>query len=548
MFLKRLREHWYRKCKHSDDSFIVTIQDDGDRILKCQECQKCVSLQYFLCHYLNSWIAPCAAEQYVEWSNDCEISCSFSTFHLRNRAITTEIIAQYATLVKGCMFLEMLHSPFLNLEAGDSYKPTSEGICFWQDTVQAELDRLIEKSSDEIHDVSGKRVGFIAQNILVFLSNLFKIESQRYFNLLVPYVKCVKSRSCSVSDTNLSLDCKLYKRLLESQRFHDAYGRFSIAFDAVHLATLCFLCKDDVNLVCELLFDFAGKFCRGYYFINTFRSFGDFPYDDPVETKITRELMSCKKETRMYEYLQLFRRGGTDLADHFSDSFFKTYWELKSAIVKTETCLIQEHLEWIFPRILFQDYTDYYAFLAALAYYFQETNMGSRTMLEIFADLKSCKAPSGVISKCKSIYCFIKTSLSQVNTLHKFSNEQCLQKKVQKHYDKEDLKLFSIDSNSDDKDDYMFRNKYYWTKYTLSLFLDMNLDIEKELVDSIQWLIKLSLHDKTDPDLQKKEFLEKYIYIKQTDDVHDILHQPGKPLKFKTLCDSYMEKKRILTD
>lgn len=323
MFLDRIRQSLYGVCNHPDESYHVQIQDDGDRILCCRECGNLLSLRVYLCDSVSSFVAPDDAEEYVKWSGDDEIPCSMNAYPLRNRALTTRIRTKYSTLAQSCMLLRILHAPFVAKDSTYSNEPTPAGICFFQNTVQKELESLIERSSREKDDFFGKRVGSIAHSALVCVKNIFTVESKRYFDVLVPYVKLANPKEVpcySDFHENLSLTRALERRLSESRDFHRKIAKCCAAFDAVHVATLCFLCRHDMKMVYDLVLDFASKLCRGYFSNDIFSNLKLYASIDPLESKIYRLLkihVSPTSNTRIYRHLELLRKGGLELADNF---------------------------------------------------------------------------------------------------------------------------------------------------------------------------------------------------------------------------------------
>lgn len=501
MFLDRIRQSLYGVCNHPDDSYHVQIQDDGDRILCCRECGNLLSLRVYLCDSVSSFVAPDDAEEYVKWSGDDEIPCSMNAYPLRNRALTTRIRTKYSTLAQSCMLLRILHAPFVAKDSTYSNEPTPAGICFFQNTVQKELESLIERSSREKDDFFGKSVGSIAHSALVCVKNIFTVESKRYFDVLVPYVKLANPKEVPCYrdfHENLSLTRALERRLSESRDFHRKIAKCCAAFDAVHVATLCFLCRHDMKMVYDLVLDFASKLCRGYFSNDIFSNLKLYAFIDPLEFKIYRLLkihVSSTSNTRIYRHLELLRKGGLELADNFSDTFFKTYWELKAAIVNELNKPIQSHFEWVFPRILFSDYSDYYAFLVALSYYSTETNIRNKTINDILA---SGAEKPGIISKCKKKYTFVKMSLWKVKAFHESWIETELQRKELKKLDTEYFELF-------EDDDVLLQKRYYWSGDMLKRFFECHPDFQKKWVDATEWLLKLSFSD--NPDFERKSNL-----------------------------------------
>lgn len=556
MFLDRLRQGPFILCKHPDESFHVLFQDDGDRILHCRECHMCLSLRYYFCNFISAWAAPGHVEEYYEWSGDDQIPCGFSTLGLQNRALTTDIQTDYATLAKGCIFLRILHTPFIEKDSIHSKEPTPSFIRFFQDTVQTELDHLIERGSRESDDLVEKSVGLIAQNALVCLRNMFVVESKRYFDVLVPYVKQFRSRDflydSELSHKNMRMNEMIERLLGESEILHKKYGKYCAAFDAVHVAALCFLCRHDLGLVYDLVLDFASKICYGYYYNNNFMNPGRPIYDDPFERQIGEVFtyhVSPEKNTEIYRYVEHFRKGGMELADKFSDEFFKTYWNLKLAIVSEFHPSPKEpHFEWVFPRILFRDYSDYYAFLTALAYYFHETNAGSRTIIEILSGVSGTKASPGVISKCKMIYRLAKTTFSKVKTFHESLIESQLQRKRLKVLQNESfqdiIELFPIGV-----EDTLLGKRYYWSRDMLKRFFDCHPEFEKELIDAIQWFMKLPLYGPNDPSFEKDYNLDKYRCVKELDWEFETLSKPkpGLPIPFEDIYRCFMKKNNLET-
>lgn len=507
MFLDRVRNSCYGMCKHSDESFYVHIPEDGDRILHCRECHLHLSLRGYFCDFVSPWVAPNYAAEYVKWSGDDQIPCSFSTILLRNRALTTRTLSDYPTLVKGCVLLRILHSPFAFEHLTYTNEPSPDEIGFFQNTVQTELDRLIERSSRENDDFFGKSVGSIAHNALVCLRNVFTVESERYFDILIPYVKranpgpCLQFLRIYSKDfhESVSLVRTLEKRLYESSFLHRTFAKCCAAFDAVHVATLCFLCKNDLGLVYDLVLDFASKFCYGYY-----PNGGLMGYKLPANTTEFKIIDLFQNHispvSKFYRHLECFRKGGLEIADSFSDTFFKTYEEMKSSIKNNEFQPINLRFEWDFPRILFRDYSDYYAFLVALSYYDTETNL--RTNNEIPVGVAEITSPSGLVSKCKTIYRFIKTSLSRVKAFHESLIESQLQRKKLSACYEDDFQEFY-------DEDIELEKRYYWSKDMLKRFFDCYPDFEKELVDATEWFMKLPLFGHSD--LEKKSIVGKHV-------------------------------------
>lgn len=527
MFLDRLRKTLSGMCDHSNESYYVQIREDGDRVLCCWECQKQISLRVYLSDILSSHAALKIAEEYVKWSGDDQIPCSFSTFLLRNRALTTEILTNYYTLAQGCMLLRIVHAPFTAVK-----EPTPSGIHFFLKTVQTELDRLIERSSREKDDFFGKNIGLIAHNSLVCVRNIFAVESKRYFDVLASYVKLIDPvRIPNFSEhKNVSLFSALPNILYESSVLHRKIGKRCVAFDAVHVATLCFLCRDDMSLVYDLVLDFVGKLCSGYFYKNMFSNFEPIENKNSVaaEVKILtlfKRHLSPTLNTRFYQHLELFSKGGFELADCFSETFFKTYWELKLAIVneldENEKC----HFEWVFPCILFRNYSDYYAFLVALSYYSAEMKATSKTIDEIRA------GRPGLISECKSIYRFVKISLSRVKAFHEILIEYQLQRKELKVYDRDIFELFL------DDDIQLEEKRYYWSRNMLKCFFRCYPQSEKKWADASEWLVNLPLYDNNDPDFEGKPIS----FVKEIVSEYD----RGVPYKasFETIYERYMKKR-----
>lgn len=535
MFLDRIRVGFSDICEHSNECFYVFIQDNGDRILCCRECGIQISLNVYLSDFISSWVSPEDAEEYVKWSGDEQIYCGFKTIWLRNRAPTTRIRTNYSTLAKGCLLLRILHSPFAAKDSIYSNGPTPAGICFFQNTVQTELDHLIERSSCEKNDFFGNSsVGLIAHNALVFLKNIFAFESKRYFDVLVPYVKSnnsMQTPSFSFFHKSVSLNHSLDKRLYESRVIHNKFAKCCAAFDAVHVATLCFLCRDDLSLVYDLVLDFAGKLCCGFFYDDMFSSFKLSLVADSLENRIIllfRRHLSPTLNTRFYKFLGVFWKGGLEFADCFSDTFFKTYWELKSAIVN-ELPSLEPHFEWVFPRMLFHDYTDYYAFLVTLSYYSTETAMSTKTINEILLGVASSP---GIISKCKAKYRFVKMSLSKVKAFHESLTEYQLQRKELKNLDTDDFQLFN-------DDDIKFQKRYYWSRNMLECFIKCHPEFEKEWVDTTEWLLNLPLYDKTDPCLERKNIS---FVTKPSGSTSEVESKLPHNACFETLYEYYMKK------
>lgn len=496
MFLELLRSQ-QQICHHPDPCFYVSFPKNGNRLLQCRECGHCVSLQNYFCDISNSSRSLNLVEAYVKWSGDYHVPCYLDTVVLRNRALTTRIKTTFATLLRGCILLRLLHVPFAQSDTYYTNEPTPAGIRFFQETIQTEMNHLVDRASRHKNEFVGKSVCVLTQQALLFLRNLVTVESKRYFNVLVPFVQfnCTETENkmAIFQDFHRSfpLELALEKRMIESDFLHRTHTQSCPAFDAVHVAALCCLCKDNFELVCDLVLDFVGKFCCGYY--DTFSFLRPSIHENSVVRTIAEFFTENKPNVFLDRFLKLFQQEGQDLADHFSDKFFKTYWELKSVISQNIPVLRSSDFEWVFPRMLFRDYLNYYAFLASLAYYCSESNLGTKKIKEIL--MVETTAPPKVFSKCKIIYRIVKKSLSKVKAFHDCMIEAQLQKKELKILDEEMSEMIARDSV------WSIKRGYYWSKDMWKYFLKGHPELEKECINAIQWLTKLAQYHEHEPDL-----------------------------------------------
>lgn len=525
MFLDNLRQSKLITCTHPDDSFHVQFKKDGDRLLTCNECELSLSLRDYFFRHLSPEEAICQAKHYVDWNGDYNVPCCLRTLILHTRTPASFVHTTYDAIFKGSILLKMLHSPFTR--AAECEEPTPEGKQFLRKTIGMGLDQLIRQFPD---DDSLTSVDVVVRSALVFLKNICHVELKRYFEVLVPYVKSTLGRQTNRSlvlhsnnclpNESLSLGKAIHHQLIQSYSLHGRSSGLCASFDAVQVAALCFLCREDVEMASSLVLDFVGKMCRGHYD----GGYAFQPTLDPLEWQI-RELLashvSMRSNVRMNRYLDVLRAGGSELKENLSSEFFFTYWDLKSAIQEKHG---PAHFEWIFPRMLFANYVDYCAFLAALTYYAMETEMTSKSIDEICCE----KVSPRVLPECKNIFWFVRSSLSKLKAFDQCFVESELQK--HKHYNE------LIDSITFSKHDAEIRNPYYWTRDMLKRFFEMDPNFESDLVNAMKWWAKLPLHHTNDPELSRKPIEIKF--SKDTQVASDAKEEPSPDTLQTTMTQS----------
>lgn len=543
MFLDSLRESGYI-CSDSNEDIYVQFTENGDRILTCHQCDWSMSLRHYFYHLVSPKESPGKVEEYVEWSCDDSFPCCLVTSNLRNRAPTHRIITNYKTLSDAFLLLRILQSPFTQQEK--AFGPTPAGEHFIQKCLETCLDRMIGECEDK--NFSSQSVGFICRNALLFLKNLTAIEVKRYFSVLVPYVKKASWQEKGKYAFGYPLQLIIEKgsrygtlqhQLQESDYIHTIYSKYCVSFDAVHVAALCFLCQDDLDLVCDLVLDFVFKIARGYFY----DSFS-WPAEPPPKSleyhirELFRRYVSPQMNTPIHRFLQTCQTGGAKIEECFSDAFFTTYWDLKSDILDSLRNRLLDHLEWIFPRVLFQDYTDYYAFLAALAHYSVEAELDSKSINEMV--IGAVRTPPKVISDCKAIFRFVKSSLSKVKAFNEFFVEYQLQRRGPPD---SDGKIFT------DKQ-FKIQNDYYLSRDMLKRLFEYDTEFEEKLMDASKWWIKLPLYKTNDPDLSRKPFDYKCMNFagprdaKQEATVSEVFQEKHKKLtSFEDKWNYYMKKR-----
>lgn len=488
MFLDTLRKKKLILCSHADDSFHVQFTKDGDRLLICRGCDYALSLRHYFCQYLCKEESFGQAAEYVDWIGDYTLPCYLKTHLLRNRAPTTFTKTQYDTVFKASLLLQMLHSPFERQE--DSEEPTPEGRRFLRETIHEGLDHLIRQfPSDSLESVDA-----VVRHALILLRNMFDVESKRYFEVVVPYVKSSlkqptgQSPSIDVvnplSDRSFFLERAIKRRLIESYLLQCGSLGLCASFDAVHVAALCFLCRADLELVSNLVLDFAGKVCRGYY------NEGD---PNPLERQVQQVLADVlpRLNVRMSRHLKVLRAGGRQLEESLSSEFFKTYWILKATVLEKKDDWPPAHCEWVFPRMLFTNYVDYCAFSAALAHYTVEMKLKSVPM----HDMVTRRAPPRVILECRTLFRFVTSSLCKVKAF-----DDCfVEARLQQH--QRDTGCDDLTMSEEEVD---MKDNYYWTRDMLKRFFEMDPKFKEDLMNAIKWWAQLPLHRTDEPNLSRE--------------------------------------------
>lgn len=300
MFLDTLRQHKFIACGHADKSLHVEFKEDGDRILKCKECDCALSLKLYFRHFLPTEDFFEKVEEYLKWNTDRQVPLGFKAYLFRNWPLRVK--TDYDTAFKGSLILQMLHSPFAS--AGE--EPTPEGLRFIRETIDEGLEDLIRKF---------RQVGREgAEEAIAFLKDIFDVE--RYFEVLAPYVKKALERE-TVPHAPFDTFVSIGEKLSESYRPRGWYSRFCVSFDEVHVAALCFLCRGNLDLAGKLALYFSRKTCRGYYERTS------QPTLDPLELQ-------------------------------FSNA------RPEAVVEFTETDLPERPFEWVFSRTFFSNYAKFF--------------------------------------------------------------------------------------------------------------------------------------------------------------------------------------------
>ena len=451
MFIDRLRES-SSLCVHPNDAFDLISVGGTDMCYRCRTCEHTVSVTDFLCRVVSPEWSATLAREFATETGIVDVPCRFRVDHIEKRLMPETVVTRLSTVIRGLEILKAIHSPFCDRKDVDPklFK-----------NLLSEYMSLIDRVSlkcDE-GDSTSETVKLILTNMKDAFSNVDMFD--QYFHVLVPYV----TRAAGAAAENLPpmskidalrrepLGIALQGELALSAAIRNTYSPYCVPFDVVHAMVLCYLCGDHVDLVYNIVLDFAARLCCGFF---------SFPVSRVFRTgieirKFLEHHIVPSKNFRLAQHLKKYRE---DVSEYFEEKFLKCYGDLEQEIRKhvplaeSSDKLERFIYQQTFPYMLFEkpdnDF-DYYAFVMALAHFASKSSRGSSKTAKL-AQVAGTSVPKGVERECKRVYRFVKRCMGKVR---EFSTGE------------EEGEVFC------------------WTKQAFELFVASDPHFAKELVDII---------------------------------------------------------------
>ena len=445
MFIDRLRES-SNLCIHSDKDFDLLPAGEKDMGYRCRICHHSVSITDFLCRVVSPEWSATLAHEFARETGLVDVPCKFHVNQFKDRLVPETVITRLSTVLRGLELLKAIHAPFL----ADA-SPVNPKLF---KTLMTEYMTLIDRVSSECNqDGTTETVKAILTNMKDAFSNVDMFD--QYFNVLVPYVKrAAATTELSKEFRSEHLGAALQGELMLSNAIRNHFSPYCVPFDVIHVMVLCYLCGDHVDLMYNIVLDFASKLCCDYF---------SFPISQKfrIGIEIQKFLDNCitpTKNYKLYSHLQKYR-DPNGLADYFEEKFLIGYGQLESEIRKhvpmadSNDKIDRLIYQQTFPYMLFEKDSDYYSFVMALAHFASKSNLGSSSTIVT----GSLSVPKGVERECKRVYRFVKKCMTKVKEFT-FSGEV----------------------------------KVCWTKHMFELFVASDPFFAKELIDIISIMIPVA--------------------------------------------------------